>query len=214
MAETRGSVFFGVIAILTGVSFLAHLGVVFALPSPDSYQELAAYRDHQTVYALLFISIVVFCILAFTFLVGLGRLLALRSSLLAAGATTAVALGIFVTALGVVLSIGALAALNGLPSDPAYSANSAFEAAFWANLQSLTNVFGDAFLGFGLLLLGWVAWGGPQVPKWLAIISMIGGLGALAGIVADSLGGLGFLAVTVWSLVVGVKILRRPQIAG
>ncbi len=209
-AETRGDALFGVIAILSGLSFLVHLAVVFALPSPNSYQELATYKTHQTVYALLFFSVVVFNVFAVTFLAGLSRLLAPRSSRVAAGATSALALGIVITGLGVVLSIGALAALAELPSEPAYAANATFEAAFWANLQSLTNVFGDAFMGLGLLLLGWVAWGSRIVPNWLAIIGVVGGLGAVASIVADPLAGISYLAFTIWSLVVGIIMLRRP----
>ncbi|HSP10151.1 MAG TPA: DUF4386 family protein, partial [Candidatus Dormibacteraeota bacterium] len=185
--ETRGNALFGVIAILSGISFVVHLAVVFALPSANSYQELAAYKTHQTVYALLFFSIVVFSVFAVTFLAGLSRLLAPRSSKVAAGATAALALGIVVTGLGVVLSIGALAALADLPSDPSYAPNATFEAAFWANLQSLTNVFGDAFMGLGLILLGWVSWGSRLVPNWLAIVGVVGGLGAIAAIVADPL---------------------------
>jgi len=211
-AETRGNALFGVIAILSGVSFLVHLAVVFALPSPNSYQELATYKTHQTVYALLFFSIVVFSVFAVTFLAGLSRLLAPRSSKVAAGATAAIALGIVVTGLGVVLSIGALAALAGLPSDPTYASNATFEAAFWANLQSLTNVFGDAFMGLGSILLGWVAWDSRIVPNWLAIIGVVGGLGAVAAIVADPLAGISYFAFTIWSLAVGVIMLRRsPQ---
>jgi hypothetical protein len=209
-AETRGDGLFGVIAILSGLSFLVHLGIVFALPSPNSYQELATYRTHQAVYTLLFLSIVVFNVFAVTFLAGLGRLLAPRSSRVAAGATAALAFGIAITGLGVVLSIGALAALAQLPSDPTYAANATFEAAFWANLQSLTNVFGDAFMGLGLILLGWVAWGSRIIPNWLAIIGVVGGLGALAAIVADPLSGISYLAFTVWSLAVGIIMLRRP----
>jgi hypothetical protein len=210
-AETRGNTVFGVIAILSGLSFLFHLGVVFALPSANSYQELATYNSHQTVYALLFFSIVIFSVLAVTFLAGLGRLLAPRSSKVAAGATMALTMGILVTGLGVVLSIGALNALAGLPSNPTYATNGTFEAAFWANLQSLTNVFGDAFMGLGLLLLGWVAWGSRIVPNWLAIVGVIGGLGALGAIVADPLAAISFLAFTIWSLVVGFIILRKPR---
>ncbi|MGA7912512.1 MAG: DUF4386 family protein [Candidatus Dormiibacterota bacterium] len=214
-AESRGNALFGVIAILSGLSFLVHLGVVFALPSPSSYQELATYKAHQTVYALLFFSIVVFNVFAVTFLAGLSRLLAPKLSKVAAGATASLAVGIVVTGLGVVLSIGALAALAGLPSDPAYTTDMTFEAAFWANLQSLTNVFGDAFMGLGLILLGWVAWGSRVVPNWLAIIGVAGGLGAFAAIVADPLAGISYFAFTIWSLVVGVIMLRRPgQVPG
>ncbi|HXC77447.1 MAG TPA: DUF4386 family protein [Candidatus Acidoferrum sp.] len=211
MAETRGNTLFGVIAILTGLSFLVHLGVVVALPSPNSYQELAVYKTHQTVYALLFFSIVIFTAFAVTFLAGLGRLLAPRSSKVAAGATMALATGILVTGLGVVLSIGALAALAALPSDPSYEISAAFEGAFWADLQSLTNVFGDALMGLGLILLGWVAWGSRIVPNWLAIIAVVGGIGAFAAIVADPLAAISFLAFTIWSVVVGVIILRKPR---
>ena len=111
-----------------------------------------------------------------------------------------------------VLSIGSLAALAGLPSDPAYASNATFEAAFWANLQSLTNVFGDTFMGLGLILLGWVAWGSRIVPNWLAVIGVVGGVGALAAIVADPLAGISFFGFTIWSLAVGVIMLRRsPQ---
>jgi hypothetical protein len=207
-AETRGNALFGVIAILSGLSFLVHLGVVLALPSPSAYQELTVYKTHQTVYALLFFSIVAFNVFAITFLGGLGRLLAPRSSKVAASATLALAAGILVTGFGVVLSIGALAALAQLPSDPAYTTSATFEAAFWASLQSFTNAFGDAFMGVGLILLGWVAWNSRIVPNWLAIIGIVGGVGAFGAIVADPLAGISYGAFTIWSLGVGVILLR------
>jgi hypothetical protein len=35
-------------------------------------------------------------------------------------------------------------------------------------------------MGIGLLLLGLVAWGSKTVPKWLAIIALVGGVGGLS----------------------------------
>jgi hypothetical protein len=213
-SETRGNSIFGVVAILSGVSFLVHLGVVAALPSANTYQEVSVYRSNQTIFTLLLLSMLAFTMFGIAFSAGLSRMLAPRSSMLAASATLTLTAGILVTGLGIVLSIGALAAIAQLPSDSAYNTSAAFEGAFWANLQGLTNSFGDGLMGIGLLLLGVVAWDSKTVPNWLAIIGIVGGAGAFLAIASDALSIVSFGAFTVWSIAVGYIILRGPRKEG
>jgi Domain of unknown function (DUF4386) len=205
----RGTRVFGAIAVLSGVLFVAHLAVVGALPSPSSYHEVEAYKAHHTVYVLLFLSLVVFAAFAVVFLAGLPRLLGPGAALITAGATYVLAAGVLVTTLGVVLSTGALDAIKQLPASPAYASSAAFEGAFWANMQGFTNLFGDALLAMGFLLLGWAAWGTGLVPRWLAVTAFVGGFGALIGIVADPASGIAYIALAVWGIATGAKLLRR-----
>ena len=210
-SETRGNSIFGVIALLSGVSFLLHLGVVVALPSANSYQEVSVYRSNETIFTLLLLSILAFTMFGIAFSAGLSRMLAPRSSTVAASATFTLAAGILVTGLGIVLSIGALAAIAQLPSDSAYNTSATFEGAFWANLQGLTNSFGDGLMGIGLVLLGLVAWDSKTVPNWLAIIALVGGAGGLLAIVSDALSIVSFGTFTVWSVAIGYIVLRGPR---
>ena len=113
--ETRSRAVYGVIAVLTGILILAHIGVVSALPSPASYHEVAAFKAHQTVYVLLVLTAGAFTACAVVFLAGLPRLFEAESELVSVGAVAAVAAGLVVTTMGIVLSIGALDAIKQLP---------------------------------------------------------------------------------------------------
>lgn len=207
-SEGREDSLFGAIALLSGGSFLFHLGVVAALPSANSYQEVAVYKAHQTVFVLLLISILLFTMFGVAFSAGLGRVLAPYSSAVAAGASATLAMGILIIGLAIVLSIGALGAISQLPADSSYTSSASFEGAFWASLQGTMNSFGDGLMGLGLLLFGLVAWRSSAVPKWLAVIGLIGGVGGFLAIVADPLAIVSFGAFTVWSIAVGVLLLR------
>ena len=94
------------------------------------------------------------------------------------------------------------------PAGAAYTANAAFEGAFWANLQGYTNAFGDLLLGLGFVLLGWVAWRSQVVRRWLAVVALVGGVGGLLGVLADPVAGLAYLALVVWSFAIGFEFLR------
>jgi hypothetical protein len=203
----------GVVGVLTGLLVLIHIGVAGSLPSPASYHEVNAYDVHRTAYVLLVLTAAAFTTFAVPFLAALPSLLSFKARLLAVGAAAALITGITVVTLGIALSIGALDAIKQLPRGPVYAANAAFEGAFWANLQSITNVLGDMLMGLGFLLLGWVAWDGETVRRWLAVVALAGGVGALLGIVADPLAGLAYLALVIWSFAVGVNLLRRPRAA-
>lgn len=209
----RGTRLYGLVAVLSGVLFGVHLAAVGALPSPSAYHEVAAYKAHHTVYVLLLVSVAVFAAFAVVFLAGLPRVLGPGSASLKSGATYAIAAGILVASLGVVLSTGALDAVKQLPAGSAYTASAAFEGAFWANLQGFTDSFGDILMAVGFPLLGWVSWRNSGVPRWLAVVAFVGGAAALLGVVADPISGVAYIALAVWGIAVGVRILRATPVA-
>ena len=206
-----GELVFGVLSILTGVSFLAHLVAVGLLPSPATYREVASYQSNSTPYVFLLLTILAFNAFAFAFCAGLSRLLADRSPLVAAAGAFTLGAGVLLTGLGVVLSVGALTAIAQLPQDSAYTASASFEGAFWANLQGETNSFGNGLMGLGFMLVAWAAWRNSLTPRWLSAIALIGGIGSFGAILADPLAIVNYGALTVWGFAVGIILFRRAQ---
>jgi hypothetical protein len=64
----------GLLGLLAGLSFLAHIAVVFSLPSPSPLHELEAYNAHTATYAALFLTVVAFAAFALPFIGGLAPL--------------------------------------------------------------------------------------------------------------------------------------------
>ena len=194
---------------LSAAAILIHLGFVGSLPSAASYRELATYSSHQGSYNGLVVSAMAIAWFTVPFLGGLCLVLGAEARPLAAAGALSIATGIVMTSLAIVLSIGILSALSQLPGGSEYTAPAALEGAAWANLQGTVLSFADVFLGIGLLILGWLTLGGRRFPRWLGVVALVGGVGAVASLAADAAAILPFAALVIWGVAGGVLVMTR-----
>lgn len=220
--EGRGRQFLGVLGILAGMAIVAHLVAVAYLPNPASSELVGTYQANQSVYLALILTAVVFATLLLIFLVGLAKWVSYRAPLLAMPAALAMALGVVLVVLAVVVSNGALSAASSTTSDlgPSYQGSATFEADFWANMMSWISNFGTITLGVGMIIFGWVPWNSGKIPNWLLAVLIGGGIVGVTGVLAgsDLLSGIPFFVLTLWCLVTGYLLVRplrlTPAVSG
>ncbi len=200
----------GVVCMLGGISFLAHLVVVATLPTVANAGDAAAFAAHQGTYIALALTAVATATFLIAFFGALGRMVAGNSPELATGAALAASVGILLIILGPVFYVGALMAAPQAVSGSAFQASATFEAAYWGSMVDTFGSVGQPPLGVGLVLLGWLGWRNRSLPRWLAIVSMAGGIAAFPATVAGSLAIVSLGAATVLSIAVGVILLGAP----
>lgn len=203
-----GSRLFGLIAVLTAVSSVVHVGIIIALPNIPTLHEIQVFKANQGLYIALFFSVVSLALFGIPFVGGLGSMFASRGPLLAGAATLLLASGLLADYFGAGLSDGALNAVVQSPSEPAYQASAAYAAALWGNMRAISDAFGLPLTGFGLLLFSRLAWRSDILPNWVTVVGVIGGVAAFPATVVSAVAPLPFLALDVWAVVVGVLVLR------
>ena len=208
------SLVLGIVCALGGISFIAHLVVVAALPPVANAGDAIAYSSHQGTYIALALTAVAMAAFFSTFFGALGAMVGSNSRELATGAALAASIGILLIILGPVLYVGALMAAPDAVSGSTFQASATFEAAFWGSMVDVFGAVGQLPLGVGLVLFGWLALRGKGLPPWLAVVALIGGVAAFPAIVASTLDIVSLGAATVLSLAVGVMVIRasgRPS---
>ena len=204
------NVVLGIVSLLGGISFVAHLVVVGTLPSVANAGDAAAYSSHQASYIALALTAVATATFLIAFFGALGRMVGSGAQGLATGGALAASTGVLLIILGPVLYVGALMAAPQAVAGSAYQASATFEMAFWGSMVDVLGAVGQPPLGVGLLLLGWLAWRNRSLPRWLAVVTLVGGVAAFPATFAPTVAIVSLGAATVLSLAVGVIVIRGP----
>lgn len=199
-----------IFGVLAGVLTILALST-FLLPEPAASDALSSYRSNTGAYSYGLGVLLLLVVGATPFVASLGSVLVSRGRGLVWAAMLLSCLGMFSLALRAGTLLGALYSLANtaapVPGIPDY------ETALWLNLGTNLNLLGIVAWGIGLLLFGVAAWNSRVLPKWLALVGIIGGVGGLFLIVPI----VAFLvlptAFAVWCFAVPV-LVRRNRASG
>jgi hypothetical protein len=179
VATDRGRLLIGVLGIVFGVLTLALLVVDSMAPSISSASALTSYRSNANIFWAEFIVTIALAAVGIPFFAGLGRILSPRSPTLVNGVVLLVVTGVFALVIfQATMTMGLWAVTQG-PTGGVYASSAIVQAAFAYNFAS--EAIGVAFLlwGVGLLLASWAFWGSEIFPKWLSVLTLLGGLSAI-----------------------------------
>jgi hypothetical protein len=201
-------------ALIAGALSVVQLVLLVAIPVPhEPAGRLAYFRDHQGLVAIVEVAVIVWATLSVPFPIALGLLQWARSRVLAASATVLSASGILLLGFATYVGIGALWAID-VAGPPSTAGADVYQASVWIQLGYLLSDPPLMAWGVGQLLFAWLAWFGPLLPRWLAVVGGLSGLGIVVGSLAlPSLAmpliAFGILAFAIWALGIAV-IMMRP----
>lgn len=173
----RHLLIFGIIA---GVFTILALST-FLFAEPNATDPLSTYKNNVGAFSYGEGVILFLVVFATPFVASLGSALVSRGRGLVWAAMFLSVLGMLCLALNAATLYGAFyAAANTpapIPGIPAY------EARLWLNLDTGVNLLGIVAWGFGLLLFGLAAWNSRILPRWLAVVGVIGGGASLLALI-------------------------------
>lgn len=209
---TRPIAVFSLLAALFSIILLA---LLLASPAGGASQQLAFAASHTGLLTAFEFTVIVWATLSAPFVLGLGVLLEARSTVLARVAAGLSAVGILMLGFATYANTGALLAIHAAGAPPATNIDT-YLATFWSQLGYLLTDPPLMAWGLGQLIFASLAWDGRMIPRWLAVIGGLAGLGIVLGSVetpsqAIFLIAFGILAFAVWSLGVGIVLLRVPR---
>jgi hypothetical protein len=201
----RHLLIFGLIA---GVMTVLTISTFF-LPEPTASDVLSSYEINTGAYDYGLGVLLLFVVGATPFVASLGSLLIARGRGLVWAAMLLSVVGMFGLALRAGTFLGALYSIANTPSPPA-TGMPAYEAAIWWGLGNDLNLLGIVAWGAGLLLFGLAAWNSRILPRWLAIIGVIGGASSFILIVPIVAFVLLPVAFGIWCFAVPLLVRRLP----
>ena len=207
--KTTLAVFALIAATLSVLLLVASL-----VPPPASPSELLAMASrHRAAYGGFASLVLAWAVFSVPLIVTLGQLLRPHGGTLAAIAQLLSAIGVLLLGFAIFTHIGAVLAIADA-SGPARAQDAAYQAAIWSSLGFYLTDPGLMTWGLGQFLFGWIAWRSDLLPKWIAMIGMVGGVAGLStlAVYQTSLLALVQLACfTVWGFATGIALLRARR---
>lgn len=206
---------FAAFALVSGVlSLLLLLDSLRPVPAPaDRLAFFLSHRGDYLLWAVLFLTWAVFSI---PFVVALGKMLRPGGAALSQAGVILSAIGISLLAFGGFAYVGAMMSITAV-TDPAGSAQAAYQATIWSSLSYFLSDPGLMTWGLGSLLFGRLAWKSGVLPNGVAIVGMLGGLAGLLTLAVYQtpvLALLQFACFAVWGIAAGVLLFRGRKGAG
>lgn len=115
--------------------------------------------------------------------------------------------GVALVAVAWLVLVGGLNAIVAAGTPPT-AAEPTYLAAILSTFESYLETVGDLLGGFGLFLAGWLVWRTGTLPRWLAIVGFIGGIGGATSILVPFGNTILFGAAIVWWIATGILALR------
>lgn len=200
MTTTRFEKFLAIAGILAGVVFVV---INFHPDAPGVGASAQArvdwYNDHKAITAISGFGAGYFAVLMAFFAVGVRKLLRSGEAGESTYSSAALVGGVLVA---VAATVGALISLGSLEAADKHQAAVVTTFAFVNDFGWLPIMVG---LGVFYLATGLGGLRTATLPKWLSIVTIILGVGALAGPTGVAV----FFATPLWLIVVGALLLRR-----
>jgi hypothetical protein len=175
----RGLSLVGILGVLMGICIVVLLVFDTLTPSVSGSNALSSYNGNVNLYWADLLTTVVLAGVGIPFIAGLGRILSPRSSTLASGASLLVVGGLIGLLVAQTVTTMGLWAVTQGPTTGVYATSATVQASFAYELGNEAIGVGFFLLGAGIILLGWVGWGSALFPKWLSLLSVIGGVSGL-----------------------------------
>jgi len=188
--------------------------VASLVPPPASPSELLAMASgHRAAYGAFASLVLAWAVFSVPLIVTLGHLLRPYGGTLAAIAQLLSAIGVLLLAFAIFTHIGAVLAIADA-SGPARAQDATYQAAIWSSLGFYLTDPGLMTWGLGQFLFGWIAWRSVVLPRWVAIVGMIGGLAGLLTLAVYQTSVLALVQLacfTVWAFATGTALLRARR---
>lgn len=200
----------GIVSLVAGVLSLALLLASLQPPPATPAAQLAFVASHRGAYVAFTTIVLTWAVLSIPFVVTLRTLLENTPSVLGTSALLLCAIGILLLGFALFMHAGALLAIASAGT-PARPEDALYQVAIWSNLRYFLTDPGLMTWGLGQFLFGWAARKGDVLPRWLAVLGMIGGVAGLLTLAVYQTGVLALVQIvvfTTWGFTTGVVLLR------
>lgn len=208
----EGSSIVGVLGVLTGIDLIGLVVVSASLGSPAPLDAYSSYLGHVNLYWTWFALSSLSAVLGIPFLAGLVQHVGSRSRRVTSAAMLTTTAGIIVATLATVLTVSVLYSISQIPVGLVNQGSAEFEAAVWLSITDGFIPIGYALLGMGFVLLAWLGWSDDRMPRWVAIVTAVGGVAGLvtpfASIGFEGVPVIVLAAAIVVSFAMGIQLLR------
>ena len=203
-APTGGAAFAFIAGVLSLLLLLASLQPLPVTPA----EQLSFAASHRAMYGVFASLVLAWSVFSIPSIVALGTLLRPRVGPLATSALILSAAGILMLGFGIFTHVGAL--LSIVAAGPlATPGDATYQVAIWSSLRFYLTDPGLMAWGLGQFLFGWVAWRSGLLPRWTAVVGMLGGTAGLLTLAVYQTGILALVQLccfTVWCFAAGMRL--------
>lgn len=203
------------LAILAGCLSLLLLALSASPPPTEPAQALEFIDFHRAAFAFFASTVLAWSVFSIPFTVYLGAHLKVAGSALAPAAVTLTVAGLLMLGFATFMSVGSMLALVSAAPAPNSEAQ-AYQFRVWSHLGFYLTDPGLMAWGLGQLLFGWLAIRRGAFPRWINTVALIGGISGLLTLAVYQTAVLAvvqLLSFAVWTLAIGLTLLRASAIA-